>query len=533
MKDWLRITWLVSVLWSGIGGEGQLQAYTGRDSLRAACLNHCIDYINLQNEWLWLLHKDLETLNQALFQTGEIPLEVRHLLQRQPGEGLPEQPEARYAQIRHEARAFDEAEQQALLAEVEAVAQLMARVGSWSDQLALHLRREEGVWNEAFVWRALDQLALLYDDFVGVKGQLYFLVESLDARQPAPGRGEAYFVISHELRPLVGTSRDMLRAVRHRDHQSLAQLQRRLDRQLMQARDNEAHLLASLPAQPGSQRDPSLRYQQVLAQAMELLVYSVEYLGEAATPAPFQLWGTAYYYYNHRYLNKFSRRGETLVHQFNLLLDLSRQPLLHEMGETNWLQPVRPQQVALRTAPLPAAAARHIVLLVDVSGSMDRPDKLPLFRAQLPALLTSLGPQDRLSLISYADESKALAEVSADTAGLRRSVAALRTGGASLPAAGIGRAYDLARTHARDFDRSQIVLITDGGFRAEASFLRTIEAGAYEGIGLSVLYFGSDEVNMKARLTRLAEIGRGSYAHADKAATALRAACLVQERRAF
>jgi Ca-activated chloride channel family protein len=162
----------------------------------------------------------------------------------------------------------------------------------------------------------------------------------------------------------------------------------------------------------------------------------------------------------------------------------------------------------------------NLVFLVDVSGSMNQPNKLPLVQRALQMLVRRLDERDRVALVVYAGRAGL---VLPSTSGDRRqllleAIDRLQAGGSTNGGQGIQLAYDIAT---REFIRggvNRVVLATDGDFNVgvtdEGSLVRLVQEKARQGVFLSVLGFGMGNFQ-DARLETLADKGNGNYAYVD------------------
>ncbi len=164
--------------------------------------------------------------------------------------------------------------------------------------------------------------------------------------------------------------------------------------------------------------------------------------------------------------------------------------------------------------------ASNLVFLLDVSGSMDDPAKLPLLQNALRLLVEKLGENDRVAIVVYAGAS-GLALPS--TSGLYKetilaALDGLHAGGSTNGAAGIQLAYQIAREHFIKGGVNRVVLATDGDFNVgisdQGSLTRLIEQEAKSGVFLSVLGFGTGNIK-DATMEQLADRGNGNYAYID------------------
>src|SRR5206468_1801705 len=138
----------------------------------------------------------------------------------------------------------------------------------------------------------------------------------------------------------------------------------------------------------------------------------------------------------------------------------------------------------------------NIVFLLDVSGSMDAPNKLPLVKASMRMLLDELTERDYVSIVTYAGESGlALPPTTCEKKSvIAAAVDALSAGGSTNGASGIGLAYDTAAQHFIAGGSNRVVLCTDGdwnvGVTSHEDLWSLIVSRAKSDVFLSVLGFG-------------------------------------------
>ncbi|WBG62792.1 vWA domain-containing protein [Pseudomonas citronellolis] len=162
----------------------------------------------------------------------------------------------------------------------------------------------------------------------------------------------------------------------------------------------------------------------------------------------------------------------------------------------------------------------NLVFLVDVSGSMDRREGLPLVKGTLKLLVDQLRPQDKVSLVVYAGESRVVLEPTSgkDKAKIRAAIEQLQAGGSTAGAAGIELAYRMAQQGFIDKGINSILLATDGDFNVGVSDFDSLKAMAAEkrrsGVSLTTLGFGVDNYNERL-MEQLADAGDGNYAYID------------------
>ncbi len=197
------------------------------------------------------------------------------------------------------------------------------------------------------------------------------------------------------------------------------------------------------------------------------------------------------------------------------------QPMVTVMP-TPWNFGTRLVHIALQGA-LPAIADRpalNLVFLIDTSGSMDEPAKLPLLRQSLALMLGELGPTDQVAIVSYAGSAGTVLEPVAgtDTAAILAALDRLAAGGSTAGAEGLALAYQVAATMAGDGEVSRVLLATDGDFNVGISDPEGLEAYVARqratGVYLSVLGFGRGNLD-DAIMQTLAQNGNGTAAYID------------------
>ena len=187
-----------------------------------------------------------------------------------------------------------------------------------------------------------------------------------------------------------------------------------------------------------------------------------------------------------------------------------------------WNPSTRLMHIGIRGFELAGPRPRaNLVFLIDTSGSMGRPNKLPLLVNSLRLLLmTFLKPEDRVAIVTYAGSSATALEPT--PASEREKILAvlgqLRAGGSTAGASGIQRAYRLARQHFIADGVNRVILATDGDFNVGITDLDQlqghVERERKSGVFLSVLGFGMGNLNDRL-MQALAQNGNGVAAYID------------------
>jgi Ca-activated chloride channel family protein len=167
----------------------------------------------------------------------------------------------------------------------------------------------------------------------------------------------------------------------------------------------------------------------------------------------------------------------------------------------------------------------NLVFLIDVSGSMDEPDKLPLLKSAFRLLVERLGPDDTVSIVTYAGEAGTvlMPTKASEKAKILSAIDNLTPGGSTAGAAGIREAYKLAEQSFAQGGVNRVMLATDGDFNVgqtdDEDLKRLIEQNRKSGVFLSVLGFGRGNLNDQMMQT-IAQNGNGTAAYIDTLAEA-------------
>ncbi|MDE0366061.1 MAG: VWA domain-containing protein [Gammaproteobacteria bacterium] len=184
----------------------------------------------------------------------------------------------------------------------------------------------------------------------------------------------------------------------------------------------------------------------------------------------------------------------------------------------------------------PPTRRANLVFLVDTSGSMQAPNKLPLLVNSLKMLLEALAPDDRVAIVTYAGSASVLLEPTRveEKGRIAAALERLSAGGFTAGGEGIRQAYLLAGQHHLEDGINRVILATDGDFNVGITdpeeltgFIERQRAG---GVFLSVLGFGMGNYN-DALMQRLAQNGNGNALYIDSLSEARKA--LVEEARSM
>jgi Ca-activated chloride channel family protein len=196
--------------------------------------------------------------------------------------------------------------------------------------------------------------------------------------------------------------------------------------------------------------------------------------------------------------------------------------LTTELAPSPWNPHTRLLRIGIKASDRAVAelAPANLVFLVDVSGSMDRREGLPLVKSTLKLLVDQLREQDRVSLVVYAGDSRVVLEPTSgrEKAKIRTAIDQLTAGGSTAGASGIELAYQMAQQAFISKGINRILLATDGDFNVGISDFDSLKQMAVDkrktGVSLTTLGFGVDNFN-EHLMEQLADAGDGNYAYID------------------
>lgn len=162
----------------------------------------------------------------------------------------------------------------------------------------------------------------------------------------------------------------------------------------------------------------------------------------------------------------------------------------------------------------------NLTFLLDVSGSMSSPDKLPLVKQSLNKLIDQLRPQDRVAIVVYAGSAGLVLDSTPGSSknAIAQALEQLEAGGSTAGGEGIVLAYRVAKENFIRGGNNRVILATDGDFNvgvsSDGELERLIEEKRREGIALTVLGFGTGNIK-DSKMELLADKGNGNYAYID------------------
>ena len=193
-----------------------------------------------------------------------------------------------------------------------------------------------------------------------------------------------------------------------------------------------------------------------------------------------------------------------------------------EMVSCPWNQEHQLLRIGLQGKKIPSTQIppSNLVFLLDVSGSMDMPNKLPLLKRAFRLLTNQLRSEDRVAIVVYAGASGVVlpATPGHQKATILDALEQLEAGGSTAGAEGIQLSYKIARENLIKGGNNRVILATDGDFNvgasSDAALVKLIEKERADGIFLSVLGFGDGNYKDN-KMEQIANKGNGNYAYID------------------
>ena len=193
-----------------------------------------------------------------------------------------------------------------------------------------------------------------------------------------------------------------------------------------------------------------------------------------------------------------------------------------EVGDCPWNSEHKLLRLGLKGKDLKAdeVPLANFVFLVDVSGSMDTPDKLELLKSGLIELLGQLRPDDRISLITYSGEVQKLLESTAvrEADKIKKAIKKLSADGFTAGGEALKMAYQEALANYDPAKNNRIIMGTDGDFNvgvtSTEALVEMVESYAKKGIYMTCLGFGTGNLN-DAMMEKISNSGNGNYYYID------------------
>lgn len=193
-----------------------------------------------------------------------------------------------------------------------------------------------------------------------------------------------------------------------------------------------------------------------------------------------------------------------------------------ELGPAPWTAGHQILRIGLASQPVPLdnLPPSNFVFLIDVSGSMSSPDRLPLAKQALRLLVDQLRPRDRVAIVVYAGAAGlALPSTPGDRKGvILDAIESLEAGGSTAGGEGLRLAYRIAAENHVRGGNNRVILASDGDFNvgvsSDSEMVRLVSERRAQGTYLTILGFGRGNLQ-DSKMEQMAQHGNGNYAYID------------------
>jgi Ca-activated chloride channel family protein len=418
-------------------------------------------------------------------------------------------------------------------------------------------------------YKLLRRVEVLYYDIFTLQEKLYWSLQTIMASYELPAIDNDLLVVIQELQPLLTQSKVLIKSVRAKDVSSSLAFELKKQKELINIlQQRKKTLFADIPPDLKNLKSTRNRFDNLLGKANQLYTNANEYLINPSyqeLPHP-----PSHYYYNVRLLSQYNRYGDGLATLFNKIITNSSNYWLYE-HEMPFLfavvYPDIPAYAAMQPDSIPDAeafikkimeerakkdsialvtkdslsadsiaksimvipsdtpsmegyATNNLVFLLDISSSMNTPEKLPLLKDAMKYLLDLMREEDKITLITYSTKAELLLPPTSALLkdSILNTINQLQTEGVSNANVGINLAYTIAQKAYIPNGNNRIILATDGGFKVEKRIKKKIKKGSKQRdkTYLSVFYFSAKEFNHnKVFLEDIARWGKGKYSYIE------------------
>lgn len=269
--------------------------------------------------------------------------------------------------------------------------------------------------------------------------------------------------------------------------------------------------------------DPYYRFDNIIKNAKAELTNAQYFVKPTKYPQYTEKkFGKSDYYYNEKILNKFNRQGIGMAYDYNIFAENSDNLVLKKAQIPHTLIVIYPDKLPFVEQPkdtssitvakytLENAPAENLIFLLDVSNSMNMPEKMPLLKKSIKYLLNIMRNYDNITIVTYSGTAKLILPATKATQKdtIVKIIDGLIAGGATNLYPGLKISYSSAVDSYIKEGNNRIILATDGKFTIDKKITNIITKNA-ENIHLSILYFGKYQSDMEA-LTKLSELGKGN-----------------------
>lgn len=414
-------------------------------------------------------------------------------------------------------------------------------------------KRDDSTLTQAYTW--LRRSEVLYYDLFELQEKTHWSAANIASQYQRSYINEDYYKSITKLEPAISQARKICRTLRSGNpSNSLARECLELTRTLNDLNNDKEANLKNVPRKANSSFSPELQYDFFVQRGRQFVENSLQTLND--TSRQNQIFPAKYYYYNFSAFPLFNRYGDGLTAIFNNYIETSgeyylltielplifmphyprlpafddyRQPrnmpdpirlaeqrdsIQRENLQRDSLQRDSLQKDSLAKANAQVSPDNNLVFLLDISSSMDAPERLPLIKTALFQLVDFLRPEDKITIITYADAARLALEPTTgnEKEKIRAAINNISSRNLSDVNLGLTLAYKMAKENFIPNGNNRLILATDGQIKLHRRSQKLIHKQGKKNISLTTLLFQTTEKPaFKANLQAMAALGRGQY----------------------
>ncbi|MEM6801083.1 MAG: VWA domain-containing protein [Bacteroidota bacterium] len=360
----------------------------------------------------------------------------------------------------------------------------------------------------------LEKMAKIYTELQVQKDELEKVCKELS--EPIP-------LALKSLQNIIHYSRELVVAVRNDKKSSIPQLGRMLQRSVEVVEEQKKNTKANLLGLSLYYSQERSGYVHMIHYAEQVRLRAMEFANDSWVAKEYELYGPTYYFYNERMLSVFNQHKYGITAYYNRFISFANQVFVLEFEEVPLFKVLPPEMsktqesgMQFASNTLEGAASNNLVFLLDVSASMDRPEKLNLLKESISFLVDLMRPEDEISIIIYSGDARVILNPTSAMfkAEIKSAIRSMKPGGKTKALQGLKEAYKLAEKNYIAGGNNRIIMASDGAFEVNDALLRYVGKRSSNSVCLSVLLFNKLENKDVAReLTQLAQRGNGNYSH--------------------
>lgn len=364
-------------------------------------------------------------------------------------------------------------------------------------------------------YKMLNEFAKIYGRIQTHKNNLELVCKQL--AEPIP-------TALRSLQNIMTYSREILVAIRNDEKNKLPALNRKLESAVAEAERMKVNSKENLLGLELYYNQENSGYAHMVEYAEQIQIRAKEYVEKGFYAEEYKVYGKAYYYYNERMLAIFNHHKYGISAYYNRFIGFANRIFVIELEEVPLFKVITPEMnKALANAPievptnfLEGAPSNNMVFLLDVSASMDRPEKLNLLKESISFLVDIMRPQDEISVIIYSGDARVILNPTSAMfkAEIKSAIRSMKPGGKTKALQGLKEAYKVAEKNFKPRGNNRIIMASDGAFEVNDALLRYVNKKATKSIQLSVLLFNKlENLQVAQELSELANRGGGTYSH--------------------